>query len=113
MNPRFAYIVTGEEGKKDIYVRSQDLASAVHGDTVEVVSTGRKSGITPKANSYRYRKTGSNSICWPDKLSRNFGFVVPDFKKIYQDFFIYPENLNGATANDKVLFEVTKWCRSG
>jgi ribonuclease R len=109
VNPRFAYIVTGEEGKKDIYVRSQDLASAVHGDTVEVVSSGRKSGDNPEGKVTGIVKRGRNRFVGRIELSRNFGFVVPDFKKIYQDFFIYPENLNGATANDKVLFEVTKW----
>jgi ribonuclease R len=43
------------------------------------------------------------------EISKSFGFIVPDFKKIYADFFVYPENLNGAKTNDKVLFEVTKW----
>lgn len=109
VNPRFAYIVTGEEGKKDIYVRSQDLGSAVHGDTVEVVSSGRKSGDNPEGKVTGIVKRGRTRFVGRIELSRNFGFVVPDFKKIYQDFFIYPENLNGATANDKVLFEVTKW----
>jgi len=109
VNPRFAYIVTGEEGKKDIYVRSQDLASAVHGDTVEVVTSGRKSGDNPEGKVTAIVKRGRDRFVGRIELSRNFGFVVPDYKKIYQDFFIYPENLNGATTNDKVLFEVTKW----
>jgi ribonuclease R len=109
VNPRFAYIVTGEEGKKDIYVRSQDLASAVHGDTVEVVTSGRKSGDNPEGRVTAIVKRGRNRFVGRIELSRNFGFVIPDFKKIYQDFFIYPENLKGATVNDKVLFEVTKW----
>ncbi len=109
VNPRFAYIVTGEEGKKDIYVRSQDLGSAIHGDTVEVAMTNKKTGSNPEGKVTSIVKRGRNRFVGRIELSRNFGFVVPDFKKIYQDFFIYPENLNGATANDKVLFEVTKW----
>ncbi len=109
VNPRFAYIVTGEEGKKDIYVRSQDLGSAIHGDTVEVAMTNKKTGSNPEGKVTSIIKRGRNRFVGRIELSRNFGFVVPDFKKIYQDFFIYPENLAGATANDKVLFEVTKW----
>ncbi len=109
VNPRFAYIVTGEEGKKDIYVRAQDLGSAIHGDTVEVAMTNRKTGENPEGKVTAVVKRGRNRFVGRIELSRNFGFVVPDFKKIYQDFFIYPENLGGATANDKVLFEVTKW----
>lgn len=109
VNPRFAYIITGEEGKKDIYVRSQDLGSAIHGDTVEVAMTNKKTGSNPEGKVTSIVKRGRNRFVGRIELSRNFGFVVPDFKKIYQDFFIYPENLAGATANDKVLFEVTKW----
>ncbi len=109
VNPRFAYIVTGEEGQKDIYVRSPDLGSAIHGDTVEVEVSNRKTGENPEGRVTSIIKRGRSKFVGRIELSRNFGFVVPDYKKIYQDFFIYPENLNGATANDKVLFEVTKW----
>lgn len=109
VNPRFAYVVTGEEGAKDIYVRSTDLASAIHGDTVEVELLGRTTGANPEGRVKLIVKRGRNRFVGRIELSRNFGFVVPDFKRLYQDFFIYPENLNGAITNDKVLFEVTKW----
>ena len=109
VNPRFAYIITGIEGQKDIYVRSPDLGSAIHGDTVEVELSNRKTGENPEGKVTSIIKRGRSKFVGRIELSRNFGFVVPDYKKIYQDFFIYPENLNGATANDKVLFEVTKW----
>lgn len=109
VNPRFAYITTGEEGQKDIYVRSSDMASAIHGDSVEVEVSNRRTGENPEGRITSIIKRGRTRFVGRIELSRNFGFVVPDFKKIYQDFFIYPENLNGAVANDKVLFEVTKW----
>jgi ribonuclease R len=109
VNPRFAYITTSEEGQKDIYVRSSDMASAIHGDTVEVEVSNRRTGENPEGRITSIIKRGRTRFVGRIELSRNFGFVVPDFKKIYQDFFIYPENLNGAFANDKVLFEVTKW----
>lgn len=109
VNPRFAYITTGEEGQKDIYIRSSDMASAIHGDTVEVEVSSRKTGENPEGRVTSILKRGRTRFVGRIELSRNYGFVVPDFKKIYQDFFIYPENLNGAVANDKVLFEVTKW----
>ncbi|KXK24946.1 MAG: ribonuclease R, partial [Bacteroidetes bacterium OLB12] len=109
VNPRFAYVTTGVEGKKDIYVRSTDLATAIHGDTVEVEVYNKRSGENPEGRVSNIIKRGRNRFVGRIELSRNFGFVVPDFKKIYQDFFIYPENLNGATTNDKVLFEVVKW----
>jgi ribonuclease R len=109
VNPRFAYIVTSEEGTKDIYVRSPDLASAMHGDTVEVEISRKSVGASPEGKVKSVIKRARTRFVGRIEISRNFGFVVPDFKKLYQDFFIYPENLNGAVANDKVLFEVTKW----
>ena len=109
VNPRFAYVVTGEEGKKDLYVRTQDLGSALHGDTVAVSLSGRKTGENPEGKVTEIVKRSRTRFVGKIELSKTFGFVVPDFKKVYQDFFIYPENLNGAKTNDKVLFEVTKW----
>ncbi len=109
VNPRFAYVVTGEEGKKDVYIRTQDLGSALHGDTVAVSLSGRKTGESPEGKVIEIVKRSRTRFVGKIELSKTFGFVVPDFKKVYQDFFIYPENLNGAKTNDKVLFEVTKW----
>ena len=109
VNPRFAYVVTGEEGKKDVYIRTQDLGSALHGDTVAVSLSGRKTGESPEGKVTEIVKRSRTRFVGKIELSKTFGFVVPDFKKVYQDFFIYPENLNGAKTNDKVLFEVTQW----
>ncbi|NOS91269.1 MAG: ribonuclease R [Cyclobacteriaceae bacterium] len=109
VNPRFAYVATGEEGSKDIYVQSRDLGSAVHGDTVKVSLLGKKNGASPEGKVVDVVKRGRNRFVGRVEISKSFGFIVPDFKKVYSDFFVYPENLNGAKANDKVLFEVTKW----
>jgi ribonuclease R len=109
VNPRFAYVATGEEGSKDIYVQSRDLGSAIHGDTVKVSLLGKKNGASPEGKVVEIVKRGRNRFVGRVEISKSFGFIVPDFKKVYSDFFVYPENLNGAKANDKVLFEVTKW----
>ena len=109
VNPKFAYVNTGEENKKDIYIRTPDLGSALHGDTVAVSISRRKTGEHPEGRVTEIIKRNRTRFVGRVELSRSFGFIVPDYKKIYQDFFIYPENLNEARPNDKVLFEVTKW----
>ena len=110
VNPRFAYVVTGEEGQKDIYVQTRDLGDAMHGDTVRVqLLSGKRSGSSPEGKVVELIKRGRNRFVGKLEVSKNYGFVVPDFKKMYQDFFVYPENLNNAKHNDKVLIEVTKW----
>ena len=112
VNPKFAYIVTGQEGLKDIYVRTRDLASALHGDMVEVELLNRRTGSNPEGFVTHIVSRARTRFVGRVEVSKGFGFVVPDFKKIYQDFFIYPENLMDAVTNDKVVFEVTRWSES-
>ncbi len=109
VNPRFAYIVTGIEGQKDIYVKTHDLLPAMHGDKVLVELFGKRTGENPEGKVVEVIQRGRNRFVGKVELSKNYAFIVPDFKKLYQDFFVYPENINGATTNDKVLFEVTRW----
>ncbi len=108
VNPRFAYVNTG--GEKDIYVRERDLGTALHGDTVKVSLIGRQTGEKPEGKVEGIVKRNRTRFVGRLEMAPNrFAFVVPDFKKIYQDFFIYQENVGEAKNNDKVLFEVTRW----
>jgi ribonuclease R len=108
VNPRFAYVNTGSE--EDIYVRTQDLATALHGDTVRVSLISKRKGQKPEGRVEEIVKRNRTRFVGRLEVSPNrFAFVVPDFKKIYQDFFIYQENIGQAKHNDKVLFEVTRW----
>ena len=109
VNQRFAYIVTGNPDIKDIYIKTKDLASALHGDTVEVEVYKNKSGSSPEGEVTNIVKRARTRFVGRIEASKNYAFVIPDFKKVYQDFFIYPENLNEAKTNDKVVFEVTRW----
>jgi ribonuclease R len=109
VNPRFAYIATGVEGKKDIYVKTPDLNTALHGDRVEVELFRRRSGDNPEGRVTNVIQRARTRFVGRVELTKNYGFVVPDFRKIYQDFFIYTENLGNAQTNDKVVFEVTRW----
>ncbi len=109
VNPRFGYVITGVEGQKDIYINARHLGSALHGDTVEVELFNKRSGENPEGHVTAIVKRARTRYVGRVELSKNYAFIVPDSKKIYQDFFVYPENINGAKSNDKVLFEVTRW----
>lgn len=108
VNPRFAYVKTG--GEEDIYVRTQDLGTALHGDTVKLSLISQRKGQKPEGRVEEIVKRSRTRFVGRLEVSPNrFAFVVPDFKKIYQDFFIYQDNVGQAKHNDKVLFEVTRW----
>lgn len=108
VNPRFAYIVVGN-GEPDIYVKTRDLGSAVHGDTVEVSIFSSRKGSSPEGKVTKVVQRNRTRFVGRVEASPNFSFIIPDFKKIYTDFFVYANELNGAKTNDKVVFEVTRW----
>jgi ribonuclease R len=108
VNPRFAYVATGVPDR-DIYVSTHDLHSALHGDTVTVAVSSRRSGKNREGKVVEIVSRARTKFVGRIEVSEKYAFVVPDFRKIYQDFFIYPENIKGARTNDKVVFEVTTW----
>jgi ribonuclease R len=108
VNPRFAYVNTGAE--TDIYVRERDLGTALHGDTVSVSIISQRPGEKPEGRVEGIvKRARTRFVGRLEMVPNRFAFVVPDFKKLYQDFFIYMENVGEAKHDDKVLFEVTKW----
>ena len=107
VSSRFAYVDIGEE--QDIYVKTKDLASAVDGDTVKVTIFPTQHGDHREGKVVEILKRNRTRFVGRIQVSANFAFVVPDFRKIHQDFFVYPENINGATTNDKVIIEVVSW----
>ncbi|HEX5172486.1 MAG TPA: ribonuclease R [Cyclobacteriaceae bacterium] len=108
VNSRFAYVRIGED-QPDVYIKTRDLSSAVDGDTVKINVFSTRHGEHPEGKVTEILKRNRTRFVGKLELSRNYAFVVPDFRKIHQDFFIYPENINKAKSGDKVVIEVTAW----
>jgi ribonuclease R len=107
VSSRFAYVNTG--GEEDIFVKSNDLGSAVDGDTVKVVIFPTRHGEHPEGKVVEILKRNRTRFVGKIEVSKNYAFVVADSRKIHQDFFIYPENINNAKTGEKVIVEVTSW----
>jgi ribonuclease R len=108
VNPRFAYVRIGE-GKSDVYVKTRDLGSAMDGDAVTLALYSSRHGEHPEGKVTGIVRRNRTRFVGRLELSKNYAFVVPDFKKIHQDFFVYPEHINGANTNDKVIVEIIEW----
>jgi ribonuclease R len=108
VNSRFAYVKIGED-RDDIYVKTQDLGSAVDGDTVKVATFPTRHGEHPEGKVLEIVKRNRSRFVGKIEVSKNFAFVVADARKIHTDFFVYPEHLNNAKSGDKVIIEVTSW----
>lgn len=108
VSSRFAYVRLGAD-KEDVFVKARDMASAVDGDTVKLEILPTRHGDHPEGKITEVIKRNRTRYVGKIELSKNFAFVVPDYRKMHQDFFVYPENINNARNGDKVIIEVTSW----
>lgn len=108
VSSRFAYVKLGND-QADIFIKGRDLGSAVDGDTVNIVVFPTRHGEHQEGKVTGIVKRNRTRFVGKVELSKNFAFVIPDYRKMHTDFFVYPENINGARAGDKVIIEVISW----
>ena len=108
VSSRFGYVRIGED-QPDIYVKAKDLGSAVDGDTVAVTVFKTRHGEHPEGKVVEVLKRGRTRYVGRIEVSKNYAFVVPDYRKMHQDFFVYPENIGEAKTNDKVIVDIISW----
>ena len=108
VSSRFAYVKIGE-GMSDIYIKAKDLGSAVDGDTVKISIFPTSHGEHREGRVIEVIKRNRNRFVGKIEVSKNYAFVAPDYRKMHQDFFVFPENVFGARTGDKVIVEVTSW----
>ncbi len=108
VNAKYAYVIT-EQYDQDIYVKSEDLKTALDDDIVKVkISSVRKDG-RPVGYVTEILKRNREEFVGRVELGANYAFVVPDFKKMHHDFFIRPEDINKAKNKDKVIVRIKDW----
>lgn len=112
VNPRFAFVITGDgERETDVYVSTDDLNGAIDGDRVKVMrfsdssNRGRRieGRVTDIIERGRTELVGRIEI-WP-----NYGQVIPDSKKIYEEIYVPKDKLGGAQDGDKVILRLTRF----
>lgn len=113
VNARFAYIVLekeiGEEGQEDIWVAKEDLLGALDDDIVKVVLKAQRHGKRPEGKVVEIVSRHRDEFVGRLEMSPRYGFVIPDFKKMFHDVYVKLDDLNGAKHNDKVIVKITQW----
>ncbi len=109
VNARFAYVIV-EDMDEDIWVKTDDLAGAIHGDQVALMITRQASGKhRAEGKVTKILKRDRTEFVGRIEVSPNFSFVVPDNRNIHFDIFVYPEKIMNAGHNDKVLVKILQW----
>ena len=106
----FAFVIPEQSGAADVYVSAENMNGAMNNDTVVVrVSKNVVAGKKIEGEIIRIINRANTKIVGTFEKNNNFGFVVPDDKRIYQDIFIPKESINGAVHGYKVVAEILKW----
>lgn len=104
------YIIS-DDFEDDVYIASNNMNKALHGDEVEFYAyKRRKRGklegeITSIITRAKSEYVGVIQI----HEKKNFAFVVPDGNKMYTDIFVPINKINKAEDGDKVLVSLEDW----
>ncbi len=94
---------------EDVFIPSEFMGSTINKDTVLVKIDKVSSGEKREGKILRIIKRNATKFVGTFQSSRDFGFVVPDDKKVGTDIFIRGEDINGAEDGQKVVAKIKKW----
>lgn len=104
-----AGFVVPEDGAEDLFVPWQGMGSAVHGDRVVARVEKRRRGQRREGRIIKVLERARETVVGVYHPARNFGFVVPEDRKLTRDIFIPPGQESGADEGDVVLVRITSW----
>ena len=102
--------VIPEEEREDIFIPASSMNGAMHTDRVLAKITKESAnGKRCEGEIIRILERGNKTVIGIYEDSKNFGFVVSDDKKIYQDIFIPKGDKNGAKTGQVVIAEIVTY----
>ena len=103
----FAFLLL-EEG--DIFIPASELSTAMDSDIVLVkVTKTPEEGRRGEGRVERVIKRSFDMVVGRFEKGKNFGFVVPDDRRLSRDFYIQEKDTLNAETGDKVVVKITKY----
>lgn len=105
--------VTVEGQDEDIFIPINNMGEALDADVVAVkVVSSKRSDSKEEGVIVSVLERSNAKIVGEYEESKNFGFVVPDNKRITKDIFISANHKNGAKKGDIVVCEIRKFAKN-
>jgi len=110
----YGFVIPDDKELSDIYIPKGSSKNALNGDTVLIKITRDESeGYRKEGEVVKVIKHEKESVVGVFKNNRNFGFVVPDDKKLGTDIYISKKKFNGAKDNQKVVVRILEFPING
>ena len=102
------------DGKEEeIYISKNYTKNALNGDTVVAEILSEEKGASKEGRIIKILTHENDTIVGVFTDNRNYGFVVPDDRKLGTDIFISKKKFGGAKNNSKVLVKILKYPEKG
>lgn len=108
----FGFVILEDE-EDDIYIAKEDSKDAFSGDRVLIKLKKKSCGARQEGIILKVIEHKKDTLVGTFQKSKNFGFVIPDDKKLCGDIFISKKNFGKARNNHKVLVQITKYPQKG
>lgn len=108
----FGFVIV-ENQEDDIYIGKEDAKGAFSGDRVLVKLKKKSQGLRQEGRILKIIEHKKDTLVGTFQKNKNFGFVIPDDKKLCRDIFISKKNFGKARNNHKVLVQITKYPQKG
>lgn len=106
----FAFLIPDNKDIKDLFIPSGNLNGAMNNDRVIVrLTSGELNTKKSEGEVIRILERANKRVVGLFESSANFGFVIPDDPRIYQDIFVPKAEFNSAKNGHKVVVEITVW----
>lgn len=103
--------VADNEKQEDVFVGRDHLNTAFNNDIVEVKLYASTKGKRKEGFVTKIIKRARTKFVGTFHLTDYYGYVVPDDKRVYRDFFIPKEKYANAKNGQKVVVSMDSWSR--
>lgn len=97
-----------DNGDEDVYISAENLNGAMHNDRV-LIRLLKRNGRSKEGEVVKILERANKTVVGTFERDKNFGFVVPDDKRIYQDIFIPKDEIKDVKNGYKVVVELVRW----
>jgi len=105
----YGFLIPEDRSMKDIFIPISGMNGAMDGDLVLVRLLQTGEGKSQEGEVVKILKRANTTIVGTYEKNKNFGFVIPDNRKIHQDIFIPKGEDKNANTGMKVVVRITKW----
>lgn len=102
------YIIS-DDFEDDVYIASNNMNKALHGDEVEFYAYKRRKRGKLEGEVTNIIQRAKSEYVGVIQIHKNYAFVIPDGNKMHTDIFVPINKINKAEEGDKVLVSLEDW----